>query len=152
MKLRLRDGLVATSVLLATLACSLVLVGPASAAPDDAFGVNVQTLVEWSFFWPPSQAFPAQPPPLDPYLSALSAAGVGVARTDAPWYWVQPTENGALDWSQLDTVVAALAKNNLRWQPVLDLAPAWAAQTAVTPPGCSAWCRWSLAASRTTKP
>jgi len=136
MRLRLTDGLVATGVLLATVACSLILVGPASAAQDENFGVNVQTLVEWSVFWPPSQQFPAPSPPLDPYLSALSAAGVGVARTDAPWEWVQPTENGPLEWSQLDAVVAALAKNNLRWQPVLDLAPSWAAQTPVTPSGC----------------
>ena len=116
----------------------LMLLGAGSAlgAQDPAFGVNVQTLVNWSVFWPSTPA-----PPEDPYLSALSADGVGVARTDAPWYWVQPSSSSQLsddaNWSQLDAVVTALARNGLRWQPVIDLAPDWAAQTPYTPSGCT---------------
>jgi len=121
--------------------CCLAAGSPAGAAQDDAFGANVQTLVNWSTFWPPTAQFPATAPPVDPYLSALAADGVGVARTDAPWYWVQPDATSQLgdasSWTQLDGVVQELARNHLRWQPVIDLAPAWAAQAPNTPTGCA---------------
>ncbi len=140
--------------MLPTLVFALLLalvtwVASASAATpqDDAFGVNVQTLMNWAAYWGPSMPPPWDPttdpaaPPWDPYLSALAADGVGEARNDAPWYWVQPSQSSQLsdssNWLQMDTVVTALASNHLRWQPVIDLAPPWAAQTPYTPSGCA---------------
>ncbi len=125
----------AAIALVTSVACFL-LIAPASsaAAPDDAFGANVQTLMGWG------ESGLTSAPPVDPYLSALAADGVGVARTDAPWAWVQPTASSQLDddanWTQLDDIAAAIARNGLRWQPLLDYAPAWAAQTPLAPSGC----------------
>ncbi len=122
--------------------CWLAAAAPASAAPQDpAFGANAESLLDWSTFWAPTQQFPTPAPPVDPYLAALAADGVGVIRSDAPWVWVQPDQSSQLsdssNWATLDMIVTELADNGLRWQPVIAEAPPWAAQTPNTPAGCA---------------
>ncbi len=113
--------------------CWLGAAAPASAAPDPAFGANAQSLLEWNSFWAPPPA-----PSATPYLAALSADGVGVIRSDAAWVWEQPNSSSdPMNWTTLDGIVTELAQNHLRWQPTIDLAPSWAAQTPNTPAGCS---------------
>ena len=135
------DGKWSIALVACVAACWLIAAAPARAAGDPDFGVNAQSLVEWPAFWAPTVQFPTPVPQADPYLGTLAADGVGVARTDAPWFWVQPSASTSLSdpasWAQLDAVVGELAQDGLRWQPVLDLAPAWAAQTPYTPNGCT---------------
>ncbi len=106
---------------------------PAAATPH-GFGLNIQSLVNWDTVW----AHPQGPaPPWDPYLSAMSQDGMGVARTDAAWDLVQHDSAASpYDWTIPDRIAGALAKRGLRWLPVIDLAPVWAQQPKYTPPGC----------------
>ncbi len=140
---RWRRSLVA---LLASMALSLAALVPAASAQqpqqDPAFGVNAQTLINWVWNWGSQTEQGTPAPQWDPYLTALQDDGVGVARTDAPWAWVQPQASSSLSdnqsWARLDQLVMALAGHGLRWQPVIDLAPSWATQAPNAPRGCPA--------------
>jgi hypothetical protein len=96
---------------------------PASAhagSMDGFFGVNAQPLLAG-----PASAW-------GPQLAAMQAGGLQVIRADARWWSVEPNsprgDTHAYDWSSTDAIVQALAENGLRWYPVLDGAPFWAAQ------------------------
>jgi polysaccharide biosynthesis protein PslG len=87
----------------------------AAGAPAGFFGVNAQPL------------FAATGDDWGLQLTAMQAGGIEIVRADARWDEIQP-EPGSYDWSGCDAMVLALAQHGLRWYPVLDDAPAWAAQ------------------------
>jgi hypothetical protein len=76
---------------------------------------------------------------LNEQLAAMSADGVQVVRSDAAWSSVEPnapTSAGPdYDFTEMDAWVAALADNNLTWEPIIDYAVAWA-----KPADCSGFC------------
>ncbi len=125
-------------MLIAVTVLALAFLGPrhalAQAPAPHGFGLNIQSLINWDTVWAHPQS---QAPPWDPYLRAMSQDGMGVARTDAAWDLVQHDSAASpYDWTITDRIAGALARRGLRWLPVIDLAPAWAQQEKVTPPGC----------------
>jgi hypothetical protein len=94
---------------------------PAS-APDDFYGVNAQAL-----FAEPSSGWDTQ-------LDAIDAGGLQLVRTDARWAVIEPRapdgDMRSYAWSGPDAIVQALAEHGLRWYPVLEAAPGWAAQAS----------------------
>ncbi len=64
-------------------------------------------------------------------LQALRDTGATIARADALWEWAEPDRPVAdvhrYDWSFDDQIVGSLAANGLRWLPIIDYAPPWAA-------------------------
>ena len=64
-------------------------------------------------------------------LEALRSTGATVARADALWEWAEPDRPVAdvhrYDWSSDDQIAGALAAHGLRWLPIIDYAPPWAA-------------------------
>jgi polysaccharide biosynthesis protein PslG len=92
----------------------------AAATPSGFFGVNAQPL------------FAASGGNWDPQLAAMQAGGVEVVRADARWAQIEPDPD-SYDWTGCDAVVLALAVHGLRWYPVLDDAPAWAAEGSGDP-------------------
>ncbi len=111
--------------MLRALACALTLAagaGSASAAPAppgrEFFGMNAQEV-----FKLPQDAWDRQ-------LAAIAATGVGVVRRDAFWSNVEstPPVRGVhrYVWTRPDAVIAALARNGLRWYPILDYSTPWA--------------------------
>jgi hypothetical protein len=97
--------------------------GPGS----DFFGMNAQYV------------FKLSQDEWEPHLAAIARIGIGVVRTDAFWSEVehQPPTNGQhrYDWTIPDSIIAALARHGLRWDPILDYSTPWAA----TLPGPSGW-------------
>jgi hypothetical protein len=69
-------------------------------------------------------------------LQALRATGATVARADTDWTASepQPPTGGVhdYDWSHDDVVAGELAEAGLRWDPVFDYAPWWAADAGAT--------------------
>ena len=65
----------------------------------------------------------------DRQLAAIAATGVGVVREDAFWSRVepQPPRNGThhYNWTAPDAIASALARNGLRWYPILDYSTTW---------------------------
>ncbi len=59
-------------------------------------------------------------------MRALAATGADTARSDALWEVTEPAP-GHFDWSFDDTVAGELAAAGLRWLPIVDYAPSWAA-------------------------
>jgi hypothetical protein len=66
-------------------------------------------------------------------LEALRAVGATVARSDSFWEITepQPPVTGAhtYDWTYDDEVISTFAQAGLRWQPIIDYAPTWAANS-----------------------
>lgn len=126
--------LIVVAVTALAIACMCPGQGQAQTATPHGFGLNIQSLVNWDTVW----AHPQGPaPPWDPYLSAMSQDGMGVARTDAAWDLVQHDSAASpYDWTIPDRIAGALATRGLRWLPVIDLAPSWAQQPKRTRPGC----------------
>ncbi len=85
---------------------------------SDYFGMNAQ----YVFKLPPQQ--------WDRQLAAIAATGVGVVREDAFWSRAErraPSRGAhSYDWSSADAIAAALARNGLRWYPILDYSTPWA--------------------------
>lgn len=111
------------ALVLASGALTLILPAFTSGAAADSFGdlygVNAQYV-----FGEPVQDW-------DPQLSAMSAGGLQLVRSDARWSVVEPSPPTAgghrYQWSTYDPVVQALAQHGLRWYPVLHDSPTWAA-------------------------
>jgi polysaccharide biosynthesis protein PslG len=111
------------ALLLASGALTLTLPAFTSGAAADSFGgvygVNAQYV-----FGEPVQDW-------DPQLSAMTAGGLQLVRSDARWSVVEPASPTAgarhYQWSTYDSVVQALAQHELRWYPVLHDSPNWAA-------------------------
>ncbi len=86
--------------------------------PSDYFGMNAQ----YVFKLPPDQ--------WDRQLAAIASLGVGVVREDAFWSRVEKSAPGngthRYSWDVPDAIAAALARNGLRWYPILDYSTPWA--------------------------
>jgi hypothetical protein len=67
-------------------------------------------------------------------LSALRASGGTLVRQDAYWEASEPQPPVAgthhYNWAFDDAIASALAAQGLRWLPIIDYAPAWAAASA----------------------
>lgn len=112
----------AVAIAVAAAACTLAGAASASAAPLDGFyGVNAADL----FTLPQAQ--------WDTNLAEMAGSGLSAVRTDATWNVIEPTAPAggqhAYDWTKYDAIVAALARHNLRWDPLLSYSAGWAAQT-----------------------
>lgn len=90
------------------------------AAPPEQFGAGVNRLFNdgsWSSAT------------IDSQLRALRATGATLARSDALWERAEPNPPVAgvtrFDWSFDDQIAGTLARQGLRWLPVIDYAPAW---------------------------
>jgi hypothetical protein len=85
---------------------------------SDYFGMNAQ----YVFKLPPDQ--------WDRQLAAIANTGVGVVREDAFWSQAEPRPpirgRHSYNWSAADSIAAALARNGLRWYPILDYSTPWA--------------------------
>ena len=68
---------------------------------------------------------------IDAQLQAVRATGATVARSDALWEAAEPRAPVAgrhtYDWRRDDLTVASLAVRGLRWLPIVDYSPLWAA-------------------------
>lgn len=104
-------------ICLAALADSSPSRADTSAQNKNFFGMNA----EYVFKLPQDQ--------WDPHLAAIAALGVGEVRTDAFWSEVEqqaPVDGQhRYDWAVPDTIMAALARHGLRWQPILDYSTPW---------------------------
>jgi hypothetical protein len=109
-------------IAVATLLASLLLLMPARAhaagpTPDRFFGVNPGDL----FKLPQSQ--------WDTHLSAIADDGVQVVRLGAWWSDLEPGPpvNGRhqYSWGDTDQQVAALARHDLQWEPLLCFSATW---------------------------
>jgi hypothetical protein len=105
-------------MLLAAVICFL----PASAlaagpAPDQFYGVN------------PGDLFKAPESQWDGQLQEIADDGVQVVRMGAWWSDLEPgpPANGVhhYSWSDIDKQVAALARHNLQWEPLLCFSATW---------------------------
>ncbi|MGD0196559.1 MAG: hypothetical protein ABSC56_01445 [Solirubrobacteraceae bacterium] len=123
----------------------LLVSAPSAVASQDFFGLNLQPLVKMDSITS-SDVLPESD--WSSYIAGtMTAGGLTVARADAPWAWVEPNAPATpcgdtaadYDWNNtatsagqgvpesLDDLVAALAENDVRFLPVIDTAPAWAA-------------------------
>jgi hypothetical protein len=97
--------------------------GPPGKPPPEAeqFGVNVNRLFNDRTYTPQQ---------IDAQLRAVRATGSTVARSDALWEATEPTAPAGgvhrYDWSFDDAIAAALARNGLRWLPIIDYSAPWA--------------------------
>jgi hypothetical protein len=112
--------------------------GPVAQPPPAAeqFGVNVNRLFNDQF-----GGHGYTPAQIDGLLGALAATGATVARSDALWQAAEPNPPAGAthryDWTFADQIAATLAAHRLRWLPIVDYAPAWAASDpskTVSPP------------------
>ena len=98
----------------------LALAAPALAVPpDDFYAVNVGGI------FPDGRTTATS----SRQLGAIAQAGIPTARSDATWIWVEPfpPRNGGHSWrwQHTDTVVGNLARNGIRWLPVLAYSATW---------------------------
>jgi hypothetical protein len=97
--------------------CTLPAAG--AAVPEDYYGVSAQ-----SVFSAPVSTWATQ-------LDAIRNGGLRDVRMEGSWRAVEPDppDDGDhdYDWSRYDPIVEALAEAGLRWYPILDNAPDWAA-------------------------
>lgn len=121
-----RPRALARAVVLACLAvaCPAATAGAAS-VPAGFYGVNSgSTLVT------DAAARPAA-------LRAMRAGGLSFVRVDASWGGVEPTPPVAgvhtYVWARYDLFVADLARNGLRWYPMVGYSTPWAASTPGDP-------------------
>jgi hypothetical protein len=107
----------AALVLAAALACAAALVvpGTAGAAPRGFFGV----MADGPLLLDPRVD-------LDREVALMRSNGVGAVRLAVYWRELQPTAGGPIDWSSIDRVVAATARQGVRVLPILVRAPGWA--------------------------
>ena len=112
------------TALLAVIALTLSGAPPARAAGARAapvFGVSVNRIVNDDF----------TPAHWHAPLQAVRAAGITQARTDAFWMWAEPRPplDGVhhYDWWRLDAVATAIARQRLRWLPIISYSAPWAA-------------------------
>lgn len=107
----------------ALVVAAAALAGPAQAAtalPADFWGVSPQA------------------PPTPSQFLRLRTGGVDSVRIGIPWGAVQPTPEGPLDWSVVDSLVGGAGEAGLNVLPFVSGAPAWAVPTAKVPGPTSA--------------
>jgi hypothetical protein len=104
-------------------------------APAQQFGANVNRLFN-ELAYNRTQ--------IDAQLSALHSTGTTIARSDALWEFSEPAPPASgvhrYDWRFDDAIAGSLAAHGLRWLPIIDYAPAWAASSSGqlhSPPGRS---------------
>ncbi len=120
-----------------------VAAGPAGASTQpgpDFFGVNVEPMIKMDSITS-SEMLPESA--WSGYLATMAGDGLTVARSDAEWDWVEPTAppspgDDSFDWNNtttvdgdsesMDQLVGLLAKQGIRYVPVLDSAPSWAGE------------------------
>jgi polysaccharide biosynthesis protein PslG len=71
--------------------------------------------------------------PTSEQLQRLKRGGVDSIRVPVPWSGIQPTREGGLDWSGLDSVVGASVRAGLEVLPFVYGAPGWAVPETVVP-------------------
>jgi len=111
------------------LACILLLglVADARAAtvPADFYGVNS------------GRALMNDPASRPAAFATMRAGGLSYVRIDASWSGVEPSAPIAgvhtYDWAKTDAFVADLARNGLRWYPMLGYSTPWAAAAGANP-------------------
>lgn len=111
---------------LAGIAALLATAAPASAVKvrrsTDAVGVSVNGLVD-----------PAGRPRAiaAAHAQKIGAGGIRLGRTDAYWAWAEGSApvggRHRYSWSRLDNVAALLARDGIRWLPVIAYSTYWAA-------------------------
>lgn len=120
-----------------TVAVLVALAAPCALAPavqatpgPDFFGLNAQPMIKLGFV-PPDR--------WGPYLDAMAAGGIRVARVDAAWEFAEPSAPAAgaphtYDWvradnpsKSLDRVARELAARGIRMLPVIATPPKWVA-------------------------
>jgi hypothetical protein len=93
---------------------------PAAIAAGDYYGINSG-----------GEVFSMAPETRDAHLAKMRESGITVVRTDASWGGAEPTsptENGGQHryrWQGFDDLVGALARQGLRWYPILCYSTAW---------------------------
>lgn len=99
---------------------------PSTAAASEAsfeFGINGQFLVAPDAFVP-ERAWPA-------HFAAIDRAGIEVVRVPTYWHLIEPLPpidgTHSYRWSELDSVVAELARHELRMLPMVGYSARWAA-------------------------
>jgi hypothetical protein len=71
---------------------------------------------------------------VDRELPRIAALGVKSLRLEFPWPLIQPRRH-VFDWRRSDYIVRQARRFRLALHPVLVYSPAWAAPSAVSPPG-----------------
>ncbi len=103
----------------------LALVGLSSAC-DASHAIAAKTISAVNV----AQAEGLPPEQLGRQLAAIHAHGVTVVRSDAPWGLIQPRPPGLAGpgwhWATTDSWVAAFARHDLTWEPILDYSAGWA--------------------------
>jgi hypothetical protein len=129
--------------LLALLLLAGVLAAPAqaeAAAPREFFGV----MVDGPYIDPQIGISPAREARL------MRRSGVDLVRRALYFDEVQPDEGGPFQWGRYDRFVKALARQRIRFFPILHRAPLWARTgdftDAASPPRLDAWERFVRAA------
>lgn len=125
-----RARLRAVVLLALAVGCSAATPAPATAMPDaEYFGLNAQPMVKLGFV-PPER--------WGPYLDAMAAGGIRVARVDAGWEFAEPSAPTAggqhtylwnrpdVPTKSLDLLARELAARGIRMLPVLATPPGWA--------------------------
>jgi hypothetical protein len=97
--------------------CSIPASASAAGTPDGFFGVN------------PGDLFRLPESKWDDHLQAIQNDGVQTVRMGAWWSDLEPAPpvNGVhnYSWSDVDKQVAALARHNLQWEPLLCFSATW---------------------------
>jgi polysaccharide biosynthesis protein PslG len=105
-----------TTLTLLLVAAALIAPAAAQAVPRTFFGIGPQTgLTETD-------------------VSYMKAGGIGTVRWPVGWPAVQPTANGAYDWSSVDPAVEMAARGGLTVLPFLYGTPRWLANKPTTLP------------------
>ncbi|MEA2148675.1 MAG: hypothetical protein QOD69_505, partial [Solirubrobacteraceae bacterium] len=91
----------------------------AQAEPQPFFGITVNGVFRSGKLRPSTPSL----------IREQAETGIGVARTDAFWVWVEPRApkrgRHTYDFGRTDTIAQALAEQGIRWQPVLDYGSLW---------------------------
>jgi polysaccharide biosynthesis protein PslG len=112
--------------LLGAIAALLVSASPAAAVKvrrsQEAVGVSVNGLVD-----PKGRTRPIA----RDHLDLIGASGIRRGRTDAHWVWAEPAAPAggrhSYDWRELDNIATLLARDGVRWLPVIAYSTPWAA-------------------------
>jgi hypothetical protein len=112
-------------VLLAALLGSIALSQGAAPVPAAAQGVSP------SFFGviPIQQMQPGE-------IARAKSGGIGTLRLPVIWRFIEPNQDDAYDWSQLDYYVTEAARNGLEVLPFPYSSPAWAVDGCKGPTKC----------------